>query len=122
MTGSATGSGAAGRIDRPAQRLRASTDVRAVFAARRAASSPVAVVHVKDRADQGAPRVTVVAGKAVGNAVQRNRVKRRIRAGLPPLRAGADYVVVGRKAALTAPWTELQAALARTTSAVWTRR
>ena len=92
-----------------AQRLRSSGDVRAVFAARAAAACPQAVVHRRRREDSGPPRVAFVAGKKVGNAVARNSVKRRLRAvvrelELPP---GSDYVVVGRAAALGAPYREL---------------
>ena len=105
------------------QRLRASADVRAVFAARRAASSPVAVVHARRRTDDAAPRVTVVAGKAVGNAVARNRVKRRLRAAVPALglRSGTDYVLVGRSAALSASWPQLRAARVRSAAAAGER-
>lgn len=81
-----------------------SADIRAVFRARSVASSPYAAVHMRIRGDHQAPRATVVAGRAVGNAVGRNRVKRRLRALLPVvnLRAGRDYVVVGKPGALRA--------------------
>ncbi|MCI5049283.1 MAG: ribonuclease P protein component [Rickettsiales bacterium] len=51
--------------------------------------------------------------KKVGNAVVRNRIKRRFRAlaadMLPELgRNGSDYVLIGRKAALTTPYDELK--------------
>lgn len=67
------------------------------------------MVHARRRAAAGAPRTTVVAGKKVGNAVARNRVKRRLRAALAQaqLPAGVDVVVVGRAAAATTPFTEL---------------
>ncbi len=44
----------------------------------------------------GTPLVGVVAGKRVGNAVRRNRAKRRLRAALreAPLRSGWQYVVI----------------------------
>ena len=124
MTGSAAFGGVTTRPTPGAQRLRASREIRAVFATRQAAGSSVAVVHGKRRDDDQAPRVAVVAGKGVGNAVQRNRVKRRLRAALPAagLHSGADYVVVGRAGALTASWDELQAALTRCAGAVWGRR
>ena len=96
-------------------RLHTSSSVRAVFATRCASGSSLAVVHARLRGDQGVARATVIAGKAVGNAVARNRVKRRLRGalaaeGLPP---GADYVVVGRTAALTASSQELREVLRR---------
>ncbi len=42
------------------------------------------------------PRVGIVAGRAVGAAVARNRAKRRIRGALirVPLRSEEDYVVI----------------------------
>jgi ribonuclease P protein component len=55
--------------------------------------------------------------KKVGNAVVRNRAKRRLRAAaaaLMPLHArpGHDYVLIGRDATGDRPWTELKADLA----------
>ena len=104
-------------------RLRTSGAVRAVFAARCASGCDVAVVHARRRDDEGCARATVVAGKAVGNAVTRNRVKRRLRAavadnGLP---AGADYVVVARAAALTADARHLRKAVDRCARAALAR-
>ena len=101
-----------------AERLRAARDVRAVFAARRANASAVAVVHTMRR-DRDTARFTVVAGKRVGNAVARNRAKRRLRAALRelPLQPGTDYVVVARPGAVTAPWSSLAGALSRQVAA-----
>ena len=78
------------------------------------------MVHARTRPDGGAPRYTVVAGKAVGNAVQRNRAKRRLRGVLQtmPLRAGTDYVVVARAKGVSAPAPALRAALTRQIAAV----
>lgn len=122
MTRSAGDSAAGGR-NRPVERLRASGDVRAVFATRRAAASPFVVVHVRPREDQGPARATVVAGKKVGNAVQRNRAKRRLRAALPALglRPSCDYVLVARNGALTASWPDLQAAVRRSVASAGPR-
>ncbi|MPZ72875.1 MAG: ribonuclease P protein component [Nitriliruptorales bacterium] len=96
-------------------RLRLSRDVREVFATGRATASPLAVVHVRDRHDGGHARATVVAGRNVGSAVERNRVKRRLRAIIAdlPLRDGADYVVVGRNGALSASAQALYTAVAQ---------
>lgn len=51
------------------------------------------------RGDEQPPRVGFTCSKKVGNAVARNRAKRRLReiARLQPLRAGWDYVLIGRK-------------------------
>ncbi len=57
-------------------------------------------------------RVGFTVSKRVGNAVERNRVRRRLRAVadkvLPTAgRAGRDYVVIGRKAAIKRPFSDL---------------
>src|SRR3546814_15264642 len=61
-------------------------------------------------------RVGFTVTRKVGNAVERNRVKRRLRAAaaevFPSLGcAGTDYVVVGRMATLTRPFSALKADL-----------
>ena len=76
--------------------------------------------------ESGPPRVGFTVSRQVGNAVERNRVRRRLRevvrlapgTGLcTPLFAGHDYVLIGRRAALKAPFgdmvRELDAALRR---------
>lgn len=57
----------------------------------------------------GMPRVGVVAGRRVGNAVARNRAKRRLRAALDrtPLEVGNDYIVVATSDVLEAPFDRL---------------
>lgn len=51
----------------------------------------------------------MVAGRRVGNAVARNRAKRRIRAALARLQLGRDgtYVVVANERVLEAPFGQL---------------
>jgi ribonuclease P protein component len=72
--------------------------------------------------DNGLVRVGFTVSKQVGNAVQRNRVKRRLRemVRLKPETAfapGHDYVLIGRRTALALPFgdmaRELDGALAR---------
>ncbi|WP_420391294.1 ribonuclease P protein component [Acuticoccus sp.] len=62
------------------------------------------------------PRVGFTVTKKVGNAVVRNRIKRRLRAASAIVRddfaAGTDYVILARPAALTAPFVELTDQLA----------
>jgi len=57
------------------------------------------VVRREPAADR-APRIGITAGKAVGSAVARNRVKRRLRAiaatALPRIPAGTDVVLVAK--------------------------
>ncbi|RDD60353.1 ribonuclease P protein component [Ferruginivarius sediminum] len=61
-------------------------------------------------------RLGITVSRKVGNSVQRNRARRRLRAAaravLPEVgRPGYDYVVIGRKATLTRPYADLVADL-----------
>jgi ribonuclease P protein component len=60
----------------------------------------------------GPPRVGFTVSKQVGNAVERNRVRRRLRELVrcaPPtvLRPGHDYVLIGRRSALKASFADM---------------
>jgi ribonuclease P protein component len=59
-----------------------------------------------------APRVGITAGKVLGKAVERNRIKRRMRAAittnLDALPAGVDVVLHPKRTVLTADWTTLR--------------
>jgi len=66
------------------------------------------------RGDDAPPRFGFTVTRKVGNAVERNRIRRRLRvaAGLAEgARAGCDYVVVARRPAITLPFAELVADL-----------
>jgi ribonuclease P protein component len=76
------------------------------------------LVEVLDRDDQAGPRVGYTVTKKVGNAVVRNRVKRRLREAVRThaagdMAAGKDYVIVGREDVLTAPFGQITAELSR---------
>jgi ribonuclease P protein component len=58
-------------------------------------------------------RVGFTVSKQVGNAVERNRVRRRLReivrlTGCGALQAGHDYVLIGRRSALALPFGEMR--------------
>jgi ribonuclease P protein component len=71
------------------------------------------VLQAKRRSDEGPARFGFTVSKKVGNAVQRNRVRRRLReivrlTGAERMQAGHDYVLVGRKAALALPFERIK--------------
>jgi ribonuclease P protein component len=118
------------------ERLKRRSDFRAAASGLRVAAGAF-VVQARRRAEGEAIRVGFTVSKQVGNAVERNRVRRRLReivrlsaagAGgaaasvkgvesVSGLRPGHDYVLIGRRVALAAPFAEmmreLDAALSR---------
>ena len=97
------------------ERLKRRSDFRAAAqaAAREARVSARAfILQAHRRAEVGPPRVGFTVSKQVGNAVERNRVRRRLRemvrlAGTGTLQVGHDYVLIGRRAALNRPFGEM---------------
>src|SRR6202162_6677439 len=78
-------------------------------AAGASASTRGFVVQERRRGDDGPARVGFTVSKKVGGAVERNRVRRQLReivrlSAAAGFRAGSDYVVVGRRAALGIPF------------------
>jgi ribonuclease P protein component len=76
-------------------------------------------LQARDRKDDDAPRLGLTVTKKVGNSVERNRIRRRLRAAaravLPQAgKSGFDYVVVARRSALTADFPELTSGLENT--------
>lgn len=95
---------------------------RATFRAlRRGRRARAGLVSVTWLAPEGAaagspPRVAFAVGRAAGGAVVRNRIRRRLRAGLRDLLQrdalpAGTYLVGAGPAAATAPWAELVADL-----------
>lgn len=90
------------------QRLRQRADFLNAATGAKAATAAF-VLQAKRRVEDGPARVGFTVSKKVGTAVERNRVRRRLReivrrqaAGC--MRPGHDYVVVGRRAALKEPF------------------
>ena len=104
--------------------LKKRSDFLRVRAAARHWAAPGLVLQAAPAADAGAGQVRVgyTASRRIGNAVARNRAKRRLRAAVAHVmpasaQCGCDYVVIARAATLTRPFDaltgDLAAALAR---------
>lgn len=83
-------------------------------------STPALVVEMRLRPgtedDATAPRVGFTVSKKIGNAVVRNRVRRRLRAAVnaqdpAQMRRGYDYVVIARARAADCTYQDLKAEL-----------
>ena len=93
------------------ERLRQRADFLAVATGARAPATGF-VLQARDRREDGPVRVGFTVSKKVGNAVERNRVRRRLREVVrlaPPagMRPGYDYVLIGRRSALDLPFDRL---------------
>jgi len=97
------------------ERLTRRADFRAASSGARA-SAGAFVLQARRRAEDGAVRIGFTVSRQVGNAVERNRVRRRLReiVRLTPdgaMRPGHDYVLIGRRAALALPYVAIRAEL-----------
>jgi ribonuclease P protein component len=108
------------------ERLRQRADFLAAAGGAKVTSAAF-VLQARDRRDSRPARVGFTVSRKVGNAVERNRVRRRLRelVRLSPggvLRPGHDYVLVGRRAALSAVFSELAADYDRALARIHTAR
>ncbi|MEQ8283516.1 MAG: ribonuclease P protein component [Parvibaculum sp.] len=113
-------------MDRQIDKLRKRRDFLAAAHGRKRAERGL-VLQALDRHDSGAPRAGFTVTRKVGNAVTRNRAKRRLRAAaaeILPLAAkpGYDYVLIGRHSTPTRRWAELLADLTAALNEVHGRR
>jgi len=97
-------------------RLRQRADFLAAASALRVAT-PAFVIQSRRRDDLGPLRVGFTVSKKVGNAVERNRVRRRLCElvrlnGAPLMRPHCDYVLVGRRVALSRQYDSMRQDLA----------
>ena len=92
------------RLRQRADFLAAATGVKAPAAA--------FVLQARKRGDDGPVRIGFTVSKKVGTAVERNRVRRRLRevvrlSAAARMRRGHDYVLIGRRAALELPFEKM---------------
>lgn len=116
------------QLDWPHARLRKHADYQRVYQAGRKHTSPSMSYFFRLRsADEltpayAGPRVGLTAGRVLGKAVERNRIKRRMReaarANLVLLPQFADVVLHPRRAVLTMDFTRLEREVAQVFSAV----
>ncbi len=97
-------------------RLRKPRDFARVYDGGVSTASRLVVVYALPNQRDGA-RIGVAAGKKLGNAVKRNRIKRVIRAALhellPRVKPGYDLIVIGRAAAGSTKTFQVRADLER---------
>jgi len=99
------------------ERLKKRRDFLAAAKGHRAARRAF-VLEARGRGDDSPPRFGFTVSKRTAKkAVERNRIRRRLReaakrAAETDARVGLDYVLVGRRAALTEPFADLTSAVA----------
>nr|WP_206453064.1 ribonuclease P protein component [Aurantimonas marina] len=81
-------------------------------------NGPFFFVEALDRGDGEDPRVGLTVTKKVGNAVVRNRIRRRLREAIrldaeADMALGIDYVIVARREVLAMPFAALKDELSR---------
>ena len=97
------------------ERLRRRADFRAAATGLKVPSKAF-VLQARKRDDAGPARIGFTVSGKVGTAVERNRVRRRLKAmvrGAAGLSGGHDYVLIGRRAALSLPVDEISQDFAR---------
>lgn len=100
------------RADEKKPRAMQRADFRAVSKGRRYSSAMITLQADARSAPRGEPRFGFVLTKKTGNAVERNRMRRRLRAAIRETKALAgsepnDFVIVGRRALLTASFNSI---------------
>lgn len=96
-------------------RLTSSTDFKRVRRTGKSYAHPLAILVISPN-DLTISRFGVTVGRALGNAVRRNRVKRRLREALrmllPRTDSGRDVILIARPALNEAEWSDVLNAVA----------
>ncbi|MCB8839585.1 ribonuclease P protein component [Aurantimonas sp. VKM B-3413] len=84
-------------------------------------NGPFFFIEALERGDDGPPRVGLTVTRKVGNAVVRNRIRRRLREAIrlhaeADMAPGLDYVIVARRDVFDMPFETLIAELSRRVS------
>ena len=94
------------------ERLRRRSEFRAVARGRKVTRPGFVIQALSSGEDHRGPRFGFTVTKKIGNAVVRNRIRRRLREAVRLSAAGVadpgvDYVLIGRRAALALPFDRL---------------
>ncbi len=99
------------------ERLKRRADFLAAASGSRAPAAGF-LLQARTRGEAGATRVGFTVSKRAGNSVERNRIRRRLReivrlTGPSVMKAGHDYVLIGRRDALRLPFVTMTDEFAR---------
>jgi len=116
-----------GRLDWRGARLRKHADYQRVYQSSRRYSSQSMSYFFRERKDDGAneqPRVGLTTGRVLGGAVERNRIRRRMRAAVrmhvSQLPAHVDVVLHPRRSVLEMDFARLEREVSRVFTSVAT--
>jgi ribonuclease P protein component len=99
------------------ERLKRRADFLAAASGSRAPAAGF-LLQARERGEDRAIRVGFTVSKRTGNAVERNRIRRRLRevvrlTGDAAMKAGHDYVLIGRREALKLPFERMMQEFSR---------
>jgi len=117
MTSQPSGQPTGGLTGKPPARLKNRAEFLAVRRGEKR-RGPLFLLEVLQRGDDAPPRIGFTVTKKVGNAVVRNRIRRRLKEAVRTsaggdMAAGSDYVVVGRRDVLEVAFDDLARELSR---------